>query len=278
MKEWLSKFSKRWPSTTRKSRTVEKPIGSDTDGAKLKWILAIILGVGAGLIGPYTTYLLYETPVRIGYWIIVALLSFGIWEIFELILNRFSRIHSFLLRRVLIVPPFALVNSAALVGIHISLSAFGARSMTVSWFDLVLSHLVLSSLVILPAIVVVEHMRVRLETQAGSEAISFLTEKLPMKLRGTKPFALAAEGHYVRVYTPNGEALITMRFEDAVRAVVGIAGYQTHRSWWLALENITEIKTSGSAYEAVLKTGLIVPVSRRRKAQLSDALKAQIFS
>ncbi|MEM6339654.1 MAG: LytTR family DNA-binding domain-containing protein [Pseudomonadota bacterium] len=49
-------------------------------------------------------------------------------------------------------------------------------------------------------------------------------------------------------------------------------GIQTHRSWWVARDQIIEVKRLGSAYEANLRCGITVPISRRRKALVSRGL------
>jgi len=272
MKEWSEKVSEWWRSTAHHSPMVESRTRSSLDSHKLKFILALILGLGAGLVGPYGTYLTFSFPFRIIYWLMTTLVAFGVWEIFERFLARLMRFRLSTVRPAIIIFPFALTNSAIIILLHKLISQLGGRPIPVTWVDLVISHLVLSFLIIWPAIFIVQRMRLRIEREAGSEAISFLTEKLPNKLRGTKPFALSAEGHYVRVYTERGEALVTMRFEDAVRSVVGINGTRVHRSWWVALDHIVSLKTVGSAYEARLKSGLTIPVSRRRKADLKETL------
>lgn len=71
----------------------------------------------------------------------------------------------------------------------------------------------------------------RHRSEFGRQAIDLLFEKLPMKLRGATPFALSAEGNYVRVYTERGDDLVMSTFEDALRVVSGISGVRTHRSW-----------------------------------------------
>ena len=76
------------------------------------------------------------------------------------------------------------------------------------------------------------------------------------------------------MHTPVGEAMITMRFEDALRALAGLDGIHTHRSWWVARDQIIDIKPLGSAYEATLRCGMKVPISRRRKASVSKGLNA----
>ncbi|MEL6870752.1 MAG: LytTR family DNA-binding domain-containing protein [Pseudomonadota bacterium] len=275
MQQWLELFNERQPTTARATRTVRRWWLKIAKPASLRWLLALVLGLGFGLIGPYGTYFTYGLALRLAYWIAVTLAGFLAWAVLEQAVARFAPAVPAALRGVLVTIPFALVNSAVIVGVHHVMLALGGPLVPVTWSSLVSSHVVLSTLVILPAIHLVGKLKLRVETAAGSDAIHFLTEKLPGNLKGTRPFALAAEGHYVWVHTALGKELVTMKFEDAVRAVVGIEGLRTHRSWWVALDQIADVRSVGSACEAVLQTGLVVPVSRRRKSALRAAIEAQ---
>jgi LytTr DNA-binding domain len=94
-----------------------------------------------------------------------------------------------------------------------------------------------------------------------------LAARLPRHL-GRDVQALRMEDHYVRVYTPQGEALLLMRMSDAVRDVRCIDGAQVHRSWWIARAAIDRIEGGGRQLRLRLVNGLEVPVARRRLAEL----------
>ena len=212
--------------------------------------------------------------MRVIYWEGVILFGFGVWWGLEAISVRLLQDQPYVVQEASVIIPFAAINSAMLTGLHTVLNAYFSIRIPTVWLDFFQSHIVLSCIVILPAIILARRLMIQVETRAGGDAIYFLTERLPPKLRGTTPFALSAEGHYVRVYTPAGDDLVTIKFEDAVRALVGLQGIQTHRSWWIALSEISEIKPLGSAYEAILTSGLKVPISRRRKPDVSRAMSA----
>lgn len=275
MQERLAAISKWWGSTVQAARLVGFDGGWRWPAINDQWALAVVLGLGGGFIGPFGTFFSMGFWERVLYWEAVILASFAVWQLLEWLLARLVGPQPYVIRRILIIPPFAVANSTAIVAIQSTLEALEIGRQSVSWPQLVISHLLLSSLVVLPSILVIRRMRGSVESKAGGEAIRFLTEKLPTRLRGEKPFALAAEGHYVRVHTAIGDDLVTMRFEDALDAVVGIEGVQTHRSWWVATDAIREVRRAGSAYEAVLASGLIVPVGRRRKSEVSQALRAK---
>lgn len=80
---------------------------------------------------------------------------------------------------------------------------------------------------------------------------------------------LMAELHYVRVVTPNSDALILHNLKDAIEEIGAILpGIQTHRSFWVAARYIDSIKERNGQTFLMLKTGNQVPVSRRRLAEV----------
>ncbi|HWJ94374.1 MAG TPA: LytTR family DNA-binding domain-containing protein, partial [Telluria sp.] len=86
-------------------------------------------------------------------------------------------------------------------------------------------------------------------------------ERIPSHL-GRQLLALGAEDHYLRVMTAQGSDLILMRMADAIRELGDGTGLQVHRSWWVALDAVTEIRRDGGRTALVLANGQEVPVSR----------------
>jgi LytTr DNA-binding domain len=81
---------------------------------------------------------------------------------------------------------------------------------------------------------------------------------------GATVLALAAEQHYLRVYTTLGNDLILYRFADAVREM-GARGVQVHRSYWVAKDAGASTEFDGTKAQVVLKNGVKVPISRTYK-------------
>lgn len=96
-------------------------------------------------------------------------------------------------------------------------------------------------------------------------------ERLPPKLRGARLFAVEAQDHYLRLHTSKGEDLILMRLSDAVVELEGIEGAQTHRSWWVAREAVTEAKRGDGRAVLTLANGAEAPVSRAYAKALREA-------
>jgi hypothetical protein len=96
---------------------------------------------------------------------------------------------------------------------------------------------------------------------AGSAPPRFL-ERIPVKLRGARLYAVEAEDHYLRIHTERGSDLILMRLSDAVGELEGIEGAQTHRSWWVAKDAVSEVERGDGRATFILPDGARAPVSR----------------
>jgi LytTr DNA-binding domain len=108
------------------------------------------------------------------------------------------------------------------------------------------------------------------ETAVEPKVGRALTDKLPVRLRSADILALQSEDHYLRVHTGRGDALILMRLSDAIAAVEGLAGAQTHRSWWVARAAIHHARKSGGRAVLTLTNEIEAPVSRSFYPDLRD--------
>ena len=234
--------------------------------------LPVILGLGAGIVGPFGTFVYAPLVPRTLYWIFTIAGGCALWWGLGALGRKLVPDWPYELGEVIGAIPFALLNPVFLVGLHLVLNAaFGSRFPT-EWADFVISHLTLSVFVILPTIFISRQIILDAESNAGRQAIDLLFEKLPLKLRGATPFALSAEGNYVRVYTERGDELVMSTFEDALRAVSGIPGVRTHRSWWVAETAVRRVEKSGSSYKVALESGLEAPLGRRRKSAMAPII------
>lgn len=83
--------------------------------------------------------------------------------------------------------------------------------------------------------------------------------------------ALAAEDHYLRVFTERGEELILRRFGDALLDVAALEGAQVHRGWWVARDAVVRSEREGDRTILSLTNGARVPVSRTYARAARDA-------
>jgi DNA-binding LytR/AlgR family response regulator len=111
------------------------------------------------------------------------------------------------------------------------------------------------------------------EALAPGEAahpVRFL-ERLPRKLAGARLLAVEAQDHYLRLHTDRGSDLILMRLSDAIAELDGVEGAQTHRSWWVAKDAVTETQRGDGRAVLTLDGGLEAPVSRTYAKALREA-------
>jgi hypothetical protein len=93
---------------------------------------------------------------------------------------------------------------------------------------------------------------------------------VPNKL-GQQILALQAEDHYVRVFTDRGDTLVRYRFSEAVREMRFQPGVQIHRSYWVALAAVQQVRPDGKGFRVQLQNGLEAPVSRSNLGVLRAA-------
>ncbi len=98
---------------------------------------------------------------------------------------------------------------------------------------------------------------------------------LPDEVRGPVQY-LQAELHYISVVTDKGRTLILYNLRDAIEEMQahGIAGFQCHRSFWVAATSPVEFRRVGRQGELRLANGDRVPVSRRNLEQVAARLGA----
>jgi hypothetical protein len=85
---------------------------------------------------------------------------------------------------------------------------------------------------------------------------------------GEKILAVAADEHYIRVWTASGSDMIRYRFSDAVGDLADRDGAQVHRSWWIDWSAVTGYGRRGKSVELMLANGLKIPVSLAYKAEV----------
>jgi hypothetical protein len=100
----------------------------------------------------------------------------------------------------------------------------------------------------------------------GAAAGDFIVGRADPVLR------IQAVDHYLHVWTRGGRALVRGRLSDALREQPPGAGFQPHRSWWVAISEIERIERRGRDFTLRLRDGERVPVARSRAARVRDIL------
>lgn len=82
---------------------------------------------------------------------------------------------------------------------------------------------------------------------------------------------IEADDHYLRVHAAKGSVRVLKRFRDALEELADVPGLRVHRSHWVRIEAVTEVRTNGRRHVAVLGCGTEVPVSRSYLGDLKAA-------
>lgn len=112
------------------------------------------------------------------------------------------------------------------------------------------------------------------EAATGRKLEQQFLKRLALKHHEAKLLAIKSEDHYLRVFTNVGEELILMRLTDAIKALDGLEGMQTHRSWWVARNAITDIQRKQGKLLLSAASELVVPVSRTYEKAVKALLNA----
>ncbi len=94
--------------------------------------------------------------------------------------------------------------------------------------------------------------------------------RLELNKRGAL-VSLTVQDHYVEVTTSKGISLLLMRLSDAIAETAPTEGLQIHRSHWVALNQIENVRRQGDRAMVSLKNGEELPASRSNLKQLKDA-------
>jgi len=206
-------------------------------------------------------------PARFTYWFGLMVLGW-LWGmvVSNVVFSRIGRPRSIWLRvaataLVLSIPYSAVVGLASVLAFH---SNFSRPADIAALFGAVFA---VSAVMIALNVLVDRHTRGA--TSASSMPAKFL-DRLPLKLRGAEIWAVEAEDHYLRLHTSKGQDLILMRLSDAVAELEGIEGAQTHRSWWVARDGVTEAARGDGRATLTLKDGVQAPVSRTHARLLRE--------
>ena len=166
---------------------------------------------------------------------------------------------------------------SVLVSLPVTIAVASIQAVIGASFDLAtLPVIFLLVWVISAAVTTISWLRHRPDAPAatpdGEAAIGrALTDKLPHKLRRARLIAMAAEDHYLRVYTDAGDAMILMRLGDAVAAAEALDGARTHRSWWVARQAVDKVTRGDGRAVLTLVNGVEAPVSRTYSKPLREA-------
>lgn len=108
------------------------------------------------------------------------------------------------------------------------------------------------------------------KARENKPALSML-RKVPEGLEG-ELLAVQVEDHYLRIYTDKGSNLVLGQLSGVCHDLRGCDGQQVHRSWWVSVAAIAELRKAGRDSEILMSNGIVVPVSRSKLQELRNRL------
>lgn len=218
--------------------------------------------------GPYGTAERLATVPRLGFWLVLHAVAWGIAVIAIVLVNTLlmARVPSLAGRMALgtLVAgvPVGLATEA------ISLATFGGPVTIATIAESIVSGLVLSAL----------FCGLTYMTMSSKQAAA-LSPPPPVVLEGPAENALlrrlkpenrgeilhlTVADHYTEVTTSRGRELILLRFSDALEELGDTPGLQVHRSHFVADCHVEKLLRTDGRLSVLMKDGREIPVSRSR--------------
>lgn len=221
-------------------------------------VLLVLAGVAVvlGMSGPFDTYSSMRPGPRLVYWALLVFMTYATGFTTSVILSDLL---------VKLVPsrwPRVLLSGVS-AGFCVSLvlAVFNFLALENPEFPAVWTAN------LLPAIAIAVIVTALLETfqtnvpEAQDTAIANLLDRLPLDKRG-RLVSLSVSDHYVDVVTTQGREMLLMRLGDAIQEAAFTPGLQVHRSHWVALDQVSQVRRTGETALLITSTGDEIPVSR----------------
>ncbi|MCP5081823.1 MAG: LytTR family transcriptional regulator [Alphaproteobacteria bacterium] len=240
------------------------------------WIVFAIVCAIFALTGPFGTFESLKFPARLGYWVIVQILTWGIALAVISFCGAvrqkpaFSDMATVLVGALFAAVPIGLV--VELVGAQVF-----ARPLTLAGtvWQIALSAPISVLLGLLATLFLQEAAPELAAPARGAKPGEKLLRRLPAEKRGTLLY-LSMQDHYVEVVTIKGAALILLRFQEALDELKGYEGLQIHRSHWAAFDAVEELQREGGKLLLKMRDGTSLPVSRSFAKPVREALEARV--
>jgi hypothetical protein len=238
----------------------------------------VALSAMTAVVGPFSTFDTMPLEVRFFYWggIIgsALILSEGVkWAAAKF--KPSSPLHADLIGTALMAPSFG----TAITWFNARVLDHDNPFVTALGVNVVVVLLVCFCVVLFRAYV--RHLAVGREDAENAAALSVEdvqpSEPLPGFLRDIDPEIghsvrwIKADNHYLHVHATKGSTRVLMRFRDALSDLSHLPGLQVHRSHWVRIEAVDEVRCEGRRHVAVLDCGTEVPVSRSYLGDLQGA-------
>ena len=225
---------------------------------------AILIGIVAvlALSGPFGTQEQLTLPGRLGFWLPIVFAGFAVGYLAGSVVGRwgsqrgYSRLFTYSLAGIasgVSVLPVVLAINLILLGSDITEPVYLLRQLV--------NCFVIAAVVTLNMAVFSKSDGKAAPPSSASDEPDRLIRRLPLEKRG-RIVSMSVNDHYVEVTTTRGMTSLLMRLKDAIDEVDRTDGLQIHRSHWVALKAIRQIKRVNGSVIAITEDGAELPVSR----------------
>ncbi|WGM31038.1 LytTR family DNA-binding domain-containing protein [Brevundimonas sp. NIBR11] len=229
-----------------------------------------VIGAILGAVGPFGSFFNDSLPIRLAYWMTLALVSgavigVGVRWAWPIARQRSTPTWVWVpILGVAITVPLGLFARVFASGFW---PAVRDNVGLIEWFGQTL----LVEMIFLAAYVAAHARAAELRSSEASMAEGpRILDRLPPRL-GRDLLCLQMEDHYVRLHTSEGSVLVLTPLRAAVTQVGAIQGMQVHRSWWVARHAVEGVVRDGRNLRLRLISGLEAPVARSKVAELRAA-------
>ena len=233
----------------------------------------IALGVFLGFAGPFGSFQSLASPQRYAYWFSLVAAGYGLAIATLQILRPaapFARLPK--LAAIVVLGLISTLPMMFVVAWTLTL-VFGRSTPPSELVSLYLS--VAAVQLVIAGIAAWPFLRpARPAPPAAGPSADQFFERVPDRL-GRDLLALEAQDHYLMVHTRRGSALIHMRLSEAVQILPPQLGFQAHRRWWVARDEVAGLRRDGHQTLIDLTGGLTVPVGRTFLAAVRSGLDAR---
>jgi hypothetical protein len=225
-------------------------------GLAVMAVLALLLG----LAGPFGSFTGLPFGARLAYWGAVVCVTYGLGLFCGMVVLFYlrPRLNSRLLTVVLVGCIASLPVSAAVIAL--GLIFIGGGLPAAGEMGRQFLYCLIATLGVAGVLILVDTPATAPEAAEAPKGPAIL-KRLPLAQRG-RLLHLSMQDHYVEVVTDKGQALVLMRFSDAIAETAPAAGLQIHRSHWVALEAIKRSGRSEGRGFVELSDNVRLPISR----------------
>jgi hypothetical protein len=220
----------------------------------------VAIGLILGLSGPFDTLRLLSVGPRVVYWLVVVVLTYAVGSVISSIANNLFRNKPIWLQ----IACSTIVMGTCITLILCVLNGvfFGVLPKTLAAFFAQWGFVTLIAAIV--------EIGSKLVHPTPAVATTPIIDRIPFAKRGAI-IALSAEDHYVNICTTQGSEMVLMRLSDAINEVGPTNGLQIHRSHWVAVDQITDVRRINDRGEVTLSNGETRPISRSYMAVVRDA-------